>query len=266
MQAQQVPGSFEVLQIIIVDDGSTDNTQQLVATEFPEVDYLRQSNQGVSAARNAGLRKAQGDWVALLDSDDEWLPNKLVLQCQQLQKTGLLVCHTEEIWIRDGLRVNQMNKHQKMGGWVFEKCLPLCAMSPSSIMIHSSVFDRVGIFDESLPACEDYDLWLRIAAEFEVAFVEQPCIRKYGGHADQLSRQYWGMDRFRVRALEKILSGPIKASMRTAARSMLTTKLDILSAGAVKHGNTELILECEAIRHRVMNQAAVFAEHCRVTS
>lgn len=248
---QKVPFSEQEVELIVVDDGSTDGTAEYLASEFPDVIYMSQSNAGVSAARNLGLSVAQGEWIALLDSDDEWLPNKLIAQFQLLSESGLKVCHTEERWIRNGVRVNQMKKHTKRGGWIFEHCLPLCVMSPSSMLIHRSVFDTVGLFNESLAACEDYDLWLRITARYEVAYVDKACINKYGGHADQLSRQYWGMDRFRVVALENCLTDSCVAKylspqLQDSVRSMLTKKLTILLKGAVKHSNYELIEECNA--------------------
>jgi glycosyltransferase involved in cell wall biosynthesis len=244
--AQQLPNGLESLQVIVVDDGSTDNTAVMMAEKFPGIIYIEQPNSGVSAARNRGLREANGEWIALLDSDDEWLPNKLLRQFEMLADSQLLVCHTQEIWIRNGKRVNQMDKHQKRGGWIFEHCLPMCAMSPSSIIIHNSVFQAVGVFDEAFPACEDYDLWLRITARYAVAYIEQACVNKYGGHEDQLSHQHWGMDRFRVLALQQILESDLSLSMRNVATSMLIKKLNILLNGAIKRGNTELIKDCEA--------------------
>jgi hypothetical protein len=98
----------------------------------------------------------------------------------------------------------------------------------------------MGAFDEDLPACEDYDLWLRICASEPVAFVTTPQIGKFGGHADQLSRKHWGMDRFRVRALEKIIhSDRLAVDDRAAARGMLIHKAGILATGARKRGNPQ---------------------------
>ncbi|MGB5881995.1 MAG: glycosyltransferase, partial [Thermoanaerobaculia bacterium] len=166
-------------QIIVVDDGSTDDTGPLVRTQFGAVDYLAQENRGVSAARNRGIEVATGEWIALLDSDDEWLPEKLERQMACLdQEPDYRICHTDEIWVRSGRRVNPRRKHAKQGGWIFKDCLPLCAISPSSVLIHRSVFDEVGLFDETLPACEDYDLWLRICSRWPVLFLPERLVVK----------------------------------------------------------------------------------------
>lgn len=237
--------TFPAHEIIVVDDGSTDDTQQLMKESFPQCNYLQQANRGVSAARNRGIEAATGNWLAFLDSDDEWLPGKLATQRDLLeQQPEIKICHTEEIWIRNGKRVNQMNKHTKFGGHIFQRCLPLCVISPSSVIIHRSLFDQVGMFDEQLPACEDYDLWLRICATNPVGFVEQPQIKKFGGHADQLSQRHWGMDRFRINALVKIIEQNIlDIEDRAAAIQALTNKAVILAKGATKRGKT---VEAEA--------------------
>lgn len=241
------------LEVVVVDDGSTDNTGDLIKQHYPSVRYLQQSNQGVSAARNTGIAQAKGEWIALLDSDDEWLPQKLQAQMSQLtQQNEVLICHTEEIWIRNGVRVNQMKKHAKAGGWIFQRCLPMCAMSPSSIVIHRSVFDDVGVFDETLPACEDYDLWLRTTCRYPVLFIEEPLICKYGGHDDQLSRQHVAMDRFRIESLSRILhSDALTVEDRRAALVTLTKKVKVFSNGARKRGKITEADHCERLLRAV---------------
>jgi glycosyltransferase involved in cell wall biosynthesis len=223
-------------EIIVVDDGSDDETSRLMAEEYADCHCLRQANRGVSSARNLGIEQASGEWIALLDSDDTWLPDKLALQAEALRRhPGLRICHTEEIWIRNGTRVNPMRKHAKQGGRIFQRCLPLCVISPSSVVLHRDLFSIYGGFDTSLPACEDYDLWLRLCAHEEVLFIEKPLTVKYGGHDDQLSRRHWGMDRFRVKALEKILqSAQLSEADRQAATAILIEKAGILAQGAQK--------------------------------
>ncbi len=230
--------TYQPMEVIVVDDGSTDNTKSKLHNNYPNIKYHYQKNQGVSSARNTGLKIASGDWIALLDSDDQWLPEKLEKQQQALcDQTGLKICHTEEIWIRNGVRVNPMKKHVKKGGNIFQHCLPLCAISPSSVIIHRSVFEDVGNFDETYPACEDYEMWLRITAKYPVLFIQEPLIKKYGGHQDQLSKKFWGMDRFRIRALEKILcQNTLSRENHQAACKILVKKAKIYLAGAKKRG------------------------------
>ncbi len=228
--------TLQPLEIIIVDDGSTDNTKQLITQNYSQCQYIHQPQAGVSNARNRGIAAATGDWIALLDSDDEWLPSKLENQKTAIENSPTTrLCHTEEIWIRNGKRVNAMYKHAKTGGDIYLNCLPLCVISPSSVLIHRSIFDKYGYFDESLPACEDYDLWLRICAHESVTFINEAQITKYGGHEDQLSRQHWGMDRFRIQALEKsIKTSKLKIEYRIAAIRMVIKKSNILALGARK--------------------------------
>lgn len=227
-------------EIIVVDDGSDDDTAQRLA-EFTGVTRLFQSNAGVSSARNRGIRAATGDWIALLDSDDEWLPEKLQRQSAAISEDPeTRLCHCDEIWIRRNVRVNPKHKHQKSGGWIYRQCLPLCAISPSAALIRRDVFDTTGWFDESLPACEDYDYWLRFCAHYPVTYIDEPLLKKYGGHADQLSQRHWGMDRFRIVALTKaIYSEALSPADLQATQEMLATKLTIFTSGAKKRGRTD---------------------------
>ena len=233
--------------VIIVDDGSTDGTEKLIKKNYPEIKYLKQDNLGVSAARNAGITATSCEWLAFLDSDDEWLPEKLARQMEVLNLApAMKICHSDEIWIRNGKRVNPLKKHSKSGGWMFKKALPICCISPSSAMIHRSVFDNVGLFEESLPACEDYDLWLRVTSSYPVLYISEKLVVKHGGHQDQLSGKYWGMDRFRIQALEKIiLSGNLSNENLNDAKQMLQEKTKIFSNGARKRGRTAEAEKCE---------------------
>ncbi len=231
---------YPALEIIVVDDGSTDRTPQLLAGYADGIKVIRQANSGVSAARNTGIRAARGRWIALLDSDDIWLAQKLSSQMDYLDaKPGLLICQTEEIWIRNGRRVNPARKHTKAEGMIFEKCLPLCLVSPSAVVMHKKLLEEVGLFDESLPACEDYDLWLRVSCRHPIGLLPRPLIIKRGGHPDQLSRMP-ALDRYRIAALQKVISsGRLSTAQSRAAIEMLRKKCSIYAAGCRKRGRLE---------------------------
>jgi glycosyltransferase involved in cell wall biosynthesis len=245
-------------EVCVVDDGSTDGAEAYIKEKFPQVIYHYQSNQGVSAARNTGVAATKSHWLAFLDSDDEWLPGKLRAQMDALRKqANHRLVHCDEIWIRRGTRVNPGRKHQKGGGLLFERCLALCVISPSAVVLERELLSELGGFDESLPACEDYELWLKVCSRYPVLYVDEPLLRKYGGHEDQLSSKYWGMDRFRVQALDKLLnSGTLDLKQELATKTMLIRKSKILMNGAVKRQNTELAGKYSSLiaRHSVSTQ------------
>lgn len=239
---QTVAAREIIREIIVVDDGSTDDTASLVQAQFPEIKLIRQENKGVSAARNHGIRCADSEWIAFLDSDDEWLPNKLELQLVAAKRhPDILLWHGDEIWIRKGKRVNPRQKHAKSGGWIFQLCLPLCCISPSATMIKKSVFEEIGWFNEALPACEDYEFWLRFCAKHPVGFVAEKIIKKYGGHHDQLSIKYWGMDRFRIESMRRVLlEYELHLEDKKALIEEMKFKINVMKIGAEKHKNEGL--------------------------
>jgi glycosyltransferase involved in cell wall biosynthesis len=240
--------SYPFFELIVVDDGSSDGTAEKRSVLGGGLRVFRQKRAGVSAARNAGARVARGRYLAFLDSDDLWLPGKLAIQTAFMQqRPHFEICQTEEIWIRHGVRVNPKAKHRKPAGDVFRPSLDLCLISASAVMLTKRLFDAVGGFDEDLPVCEDYDLWLRIAVIHPVALISQPLTIKRGGHADQLSRSTWGMDRYRVAALRKLLRRGLAGEKRELTIQSLKRKVAVLSQGAEKRGKYD-----EAAAYRAM--------------
>ena len=232
-------------EVIVVDDGSSDKTWDVLRTlgfsdskeERNSLRYIFQRNKGVSAARNRGIKAAKFKYIAFLDSDDLWLEKKLEKQISSLESQSIRyrLSHTNEIWVRNGVRVNAHLKHEKNGGDIFIQCLKLCCISPSSSLVHRSVFDDFGFFDENLPACEDYDFWLRFCAFEDVHFVNEHLLIKNGGHDQQLSKKHWGMDRFRVTALENLLKNEsLSEFKRKETIKELIFKLQVLIDGGRK--------------------------------
>jgi glycosyltransferase involved in cell wall biosynthesis len=238
--------SFKSIEIIVVDNGSSDGSVNMLKKNYPTVKLIHEHKSGVSASRNKGIMYAKNTWIAFLDSDDAWDQKKLEKQINLLHNSHdkYRLIHTNEIWIRNGKKINQMKKHQKFGGNIFNECLALCCISPSSVLIDRSIFDDMGLFNENLPVCEDYDMWLRICSKEEVLFIDEKLTFKYGGHKDQLSKSYWGMDRFRVNSIENlILNYDLNTDQKNKSMATLIKKLKIIINGAKKRNNSSVISE-----------------------
>ena len=232
--------TFDNYELILVDDGSQEETKKILRqyqASYPQkIKIIFCKHSGVSASRNVGIKHSVGEFVAFLDSDDLWISSKLEKQLNFMEQTRIDICQTEEKWVRNGKHFNPMKKHAKRSGKIFFDCLPLCIVSPSAVMIRKEVFDKVGMFDEKLLACEDYDLWLRISLFYPIYTMIDKLITKKGGHPDQLSAKYWGMDRFRIYAMVKLLKSKQVLDDRKKAGLYfyISEKAKVIALGAKK--------------------------------
>ena len=228
------------IELIIIDDGSEDNTQELLTAYKNEITVLCQENKGVSAARNKGIIQSRGRFIALLDSDDAWDKRKISCQMEFFKDhPEALICQTQEIWIRNGKKVNPKVKHKKPSGMIFEPSLDLCLVSPSAVMMKRQLFDMKGYFNENFLVCEDYDLWLRVSSTLPVFLIDKPYTIKRGGHKDQLSN-FHSQDKFRIRSLSALMeSGILTQEQTEKAKKVLKKKCTIYGNGCIKRGKKE---------------------------
>jgi glycosyltransferase involved in cell wall biosynthesis len=234
--------TFRDFEIIIADDGSNDGTDEICENPPQSIIYLKQNNSGVSAARNLGIKNSASPYIALLDSDDTWHPQKLRMDAEFIKENpGIKIHQSEDIWIREGKRVNPQKKHLKKEGWIFHESLDLCMISPSSAVMSAEIFNKYGLFDENLKACEDYDLWLRITPFEEVGLIREKLITRYSGHGDQLSSLYPVMDRFRLYSIINLLKkGILENKHKERALAKAIEKSEIIRNGAVKRNSAAL--------------------------
>ena len=248
--------SYMPSEVIIIDDGSTDSTSQIIS-QFPHAKYYFQKNSGVSSARNLGIKNSTCQWVAFLDSDDTWHVDKLREHVKfHKQNPEILMSYTDEKWIRNSVEVQVSKKFQKFEGDIFENCLSHCIIAPSATLMHKDLLNEVGLFDEDLEVCEDYDLWLRVALENKIGLIDEKSITKYAGHDDQLSFKHWGMDRFRVKALEKFLESENK--YKDLIIDTLLQKYALLLKGAIKY---DRILEIKEYKSKITFYKALKAKN-----
>jgi glycosyltransferase involved in cell wall biosynthesis len=250
---------FSEIEIIVVDDGSTEN-MDVVKRLVSELNgqFVRQENRGVSAARNVGICRTRGEFIAFLDSDDLWMPEKIKTQLEYFRDNPEIeICQTLELWFRNGKFVNPQLKHYPANGESFYRSLRLCCISPSSVMLRRSLLESVGVFDEALPVCEDYDLWLRITSVYPVGLIDKSLVRKRAGHNDQLSRSRAAMDRFRIYSMLKLgLTKQLKDNRLSELAREIALRARIIATGAKKRENyirAELYLEIAVLFNHAEN-------------
>lgn len=187
--------TFQDFELIVVDDGSVDNTRQLVV-RFQErdsrVNYIwQESSGGVASPRNTGIQHARGAYIAFLDDDDEWMPQKLekqvaLFQSSTKQNLGCVGCSFVDININNGkMAVIQAPKRASM----FRKLLEECFLLPSAAVLKREVFSEVGLFDERAVLCEDRDMWIRLAQKYDLHFVDEVLCKRYI-HGDNISETF----------------------------------------------------------------------------
>jgi len=226
-------------ELIVVNDGSTadfSKARELVTENGHR--FIDISWGGVARARNIGVKESRGKYLAFLDSDDSWLPEKLQYQIEYLEShPEIRICQCEETWYRLGKFVNPKNRHKKPSGDVFESSLELCLISPSAVMLERSLFDEVGGFNEKLLVCEDYDLWLRITKDYQVETLPKAYVIKNGGHDDQLSRSKEAIDRFRIYSMLSLYANnSLTQPQQEALLKELIRKAKVVADGAKKRG------------------------------
>lgn len=221
--------TFQDFELIVVDDGSTDNTHEIVSDfASPKIKYLYQKNQGPPTARNAGIRASAGRYIAFLDADDLWLPAKLEYQLKAFRespRTGVVFCDMH-LWISEksaifGRPYLQRCVRPLPRGRVLDELLIRFFGHPSTLLVRKEVFDRIGLFDEKLRYCDDYDMLFRLATQFEFEVVPTPLV-KYRLHTRQISRNLEPFLQGHIILYHKTLQSP---EFNARARKKLSASL-----------------------------------------
>jgi len=242
-------------EILVVDDYSTDGTSEVLKKFGEKISLiLLNKNRGVSFVRNYGVSFAKGEWIAFLDSDDEWTVDKLKIQCEYLWHFPFYqIIQSEERWIRHGVRVNACNHHKKFAGWLWRASLERCMISPSSVIVRKNLLENWHGFDENLPVCEDYDLWIKISRNYVIGLTPQVTLVKYGGHEDQLSRKFEAIDRFRVYSLLGALDREARGECVQLLCLSIICRLEILITGSLKRNQKEKVAAYTCLRNLVQS-------------
>lgn len=237
--------SFRSNEVIVVDDGSTDDTPQVMA-RFPQVHYVRQENHGESAARNAGIRLSAGEYIAFLDADDAFLPDKLERQVSILDAQPAVGVVYSDVYLCDADGNPQRLFSSQLGcrrvsGRVFESLVRGNFLTVDSVLVRREVFERVGLFDESLRTFPDWDLWLRVSADYTFEYVDAP-VARYRMHPEMVSRDRLKMWQGALAVRRKLVTMPAFQSCSSATQQYCYYQLGLLDclAGNTRQGRQHL--------------------------
>jgi glycosyltransferase involved in cell wall biosynthesis len=241
------------VEVLVIDDGSTDDTPKILEEFGDSIRVLRQKNAGHVKARNNGSRLARGEWLAFLDADDEWLPDKLAKQLARAdEKTS--VVYTDRVNFGDIGRVaeRQSNGQRLWEGDIFERLLLVGNfITVSSVIIRKSVFERLGGFEEELLVCEDWDLWLRYTAQGGLIGLCPEGLTRYRWHAGAMTNNLERMLHGRLKVVQRALALPRGQLLtRSVVRRALAREWEISAWYAAKvHRKKALAWYLQAARH-----------------
>lgn len=199
---------YQPLEVIVVDDGSTDNTADVLKPVIDRIRYIKKANGGPASARNAGIKEAKGEFIAFLDGDDVWESHKLTWQMPAFEDANVGLVYADASVIDVDGKLLENNSHLvKSEGLVFENLFRKNFIPTSTVVVRKSCIEEAGYFDEDreLVSVEDYDLWLKIAARHPIRYIDM-ILTKYRRHphniSTDLARSYFGEKKVLENALK----------------------------------------------------------------
>lgn len=201
--------TYKDFEVIVIDDGSTDETEQVMRRYQTPVRYIRQQNGGVAVARNRGIAESCGKYVAFLDADDTWLPHKLERQLEALrQQSPHRACYSAFTVVDSELNPMGISRSQRQGKALEDLLMRGNVIgSICTVVCERSLFENIGGFDPELSQCADWDMWVRLAAKTEFLYLDEPLVT-YRQHGSNMSRNAPLLEADSLRVLEKGFAMP----------------------------------------------------------